>query len=331
MVAGGGGTGRRPGRLHLPRPVRRPRPDHGPHRRDARATTSRPTDLLQGRSPRLDLDSLYGAGPGDPASARFFDADGLHLKTGRTIAVGADAAKDGPRPAACRHGPHPGGEAEGADPRPAQRREPDRRADPPRDDPLPQPGGRQAARLGAARRSGSARARKRVTLHYQWLIRHDYLPRICRPRVARRRVHERPQARRAGRRADRRTDDADRVLGRGVPARAQHDPRRLQLEPALPRHRRARWTSCSRSPALGGDLVGERPAAQQLDRRLAADVRLPGRRPARPRRARQQRQPGDADRHPADRPAARTCRRARSAATPRSPTTTCGATWPSAT
>src|SRR3954465_11721444 len=26
-----------------------------------------------------------------------------------------------------------------------------------------------------------ARARKRVTLHYQWMIRHDYLPRICRP------------------------------------------------------------------------------------------------------------------------------------------------------
>ena len=25
------------------------------------------------------------------------------------------------------------------------------------------------------------RAKKRVTLHYQWLIRHDYLPRVCRP------------------------------------------------------------------------------------------------------------------------------------------------------
>ena len=27
------------------------------------------------------------------------------------------------------------------------------------------------------------RARKRVTLHYQWMLRHDYLPRICQPSV----------------------------------------------------------------------------------------------------------------------------------------------------
>ncbi len=44
-----------------------------------------PTDLLQGRSPRLDLDSLYGAGPADPGSAQFYEADGHHLKTGTTI------------------------------------------------------------------------------------------------------------------------------------------------------------------------------------------------------------------------------------------------------
>ena len=27
------------------------------------------------------------------------------------------------------------------------------------------------------------RARKLVTMHYQWMIRHDYLPRICQPAV----------------------------------------------------------------------------------------------------------------------------------------------------
>ena len=41
------------------------------------------TQLLQGRSPTLDLDSLYGAGPADPESAKFYEADGVHLKTGK--------------------------------------------------------------------------------------------------------------------------------------------------------------------------------------------------------------------------------------------------------
>ena len=43
-----------------------------------------PTALLQARSPSLDLDSLYGAGPQDPESAKFYEADGMHLKTGTT-------------------------------------------------------------------------------------------------------------------------------------------------------------------------------------------------------------------------------------------------------
>ena len=111
----------------------------------------RPIDLLQGRSPRLDLDSLYGNGPGDAASAKFYAADGLHLKTGTTIAVSPDGAKAGHDLPRVGKGGDQGGQAQGADPRPAQRREPDRRADPPRDDPLPQQGRRQAARVGAGR------------------------------------------------------------------------------------------------------------------------------------------------------------------------------------
>jgi hypothetical protein len=43
-----------------------------------------PAQLLQGRSPSLDLDSLYGAGPNDPGSAKFYEADGIHLKVGKT-------------------------------------------------------------------------------------------------------------------------------------------------------------------------------------------------------------------------------------------------------
>jgi len=47
-----------------------------------------PAQLLQGTSPSLDLDSLYGAGPEDPESARFYDADATHLRMGRTAAAG---------------------------------------------------------------------------------------------------------------------------------------------------------------------------------------------------------------------------------------------------
>src|SRR3954463_1297604 len=54
-----------------------------------------PAPPLQGRSPSLDLDSLYGAGPGDPESARFYEADGEHLKTGKTVAVDGIGVKDG--------------------------------------------------------------------------------------------------------------------------------------------------------------------------------------------------------------------------------------------
>jgi hypothetical protein len=58
-------------------------------------TAINPTALLQGRSPSLDLDSLYGAGPQDPESARFYEADLVHLRHGKTAAVGGDAAMDG--------------------------------------------------------------------------------------------------------------------------------------------------------------------------------------------------------------------------------------------
>lgn len=40
-------------------------------------------ELVQGRSPALDLDSLYGRGPDkDP---QFYAADGVHIKTGTTV------------------------------------------------------------------------------------------------------------------------------------------------------------------------------------------------------------------------------------------------------
>jgi hypothetical protein len=140
-------------------------------------TSVSPAALLQARSPSLDLDSLYGAGPTDPESAKFYEADGVHLKTGRTVAVGADGAM------------------RGFDlPRGAGRRAVDRRKavipDPRNDenlavaqthcafirfhnrvvDTLPRavpPSQRFAA------------AREIVTRHYQWMLRTDLLPRLC--------------------------------------------------------------------------------------------------------------------------------------------------------
>jgi hypothetical protein len=135
------------------------------------------TELLQARSPSLDLDSLYGAGPTDPESAKFYEADGIHLKMGRTVAFEGEAGRDGfdlPR---------------GAGTTAAQKRKaiiPDPRNDENLVvaqthlafirfhnrvvDTLP-------ASVAPSRRF--ARARRIVTRHYQWMIRTDFLPRIC--------------------------------------------------------------------------------------------------------------------------------------------------------
>jgi hypothetical protein len=136
-----------------------------------------PAELLQARSPRLDLDLLYGAGPANPGSAVFY-TDGRHLKTGRTVAAGDDpgmAGFDMPRVGT------------GAS-RAAKRRAliPDLRNDENLAvaqthlafirfhnrvlDTLP-------AGVPAAQRFRAAR--EVVVKHYQWMIRHDYLPRIC--------------------------------------------------------------------------------------------------------------------------------------------------------
>ena len=136
-----------------------------------------PAELLQARSPSLDLDSLYGAGPTDPASAKFYEADGLHLKMGRTRAEEGLAARDGfdlPRGA-------------GTTAR-AKRRAiiPD-----PRNDENLAVAQTHLAMIRFHNRvvdtlpssvPASARfatARELVTKHYQWMLRTDYLPRVC--------------------------------------------------------------------------------------------------------------------------------------------------------
>jgi heme peroxidase len=135
------------------------------------------TQLLEGRSPSLDLDSLYGAGPTDPGSARFYEADGVHLKKGKAEPGDGINTVDGfdlPRGAGTSAA--------------AKRRAiiPDKRNDENLAvaqthcamirfhnrvvDTLP------AALPPAAK---FAQARELVTKHYQWMIRTDFLPRVC--------------------------------------------------------------------------------------------------------------------------------------------------------
>jgi hypothetical protein len=135
-----------------------------------------PAQLLQARSPSLDLDSLYGAGPQDPASARFYE-DGVHLKMGRTDAIDPDPAKDGfdlPRrtsgPLLSRRfavipDPRNDENLAVAQTHLAMIRFHNRVVD------------KLPGSVPQAQRFVTARAR--VVKHYQWLLRHDYLPRIC--------------------------------------------------------------------------------------------------------------------------------------------------------
>jgi len=138
-----------------------------------------PADLLQARSPSLDLDSLYGAGPDDPGSAKFYESDGIHLKMGRTVAADGFPAMEGfdlPRGA--------GNSAT------AKRRAivPD-----PRNDENLAVAQTHLALIRFHNRVVDTlpksvpqaqrfiRARRTVTRHYQWMLRTDYLPRICAP------------------------------------------------------------------------------------------------------------------------------------------------------
>ena len=134
--------------------------------------------LLQARSPSLDLDSLYGAGPQDPESAKFYKADGLHLKLGKTVAAGFPAKDGFDLPRGVGNTAAKKRKAVIPDPRNdenlavAQTHLAFMRFHNRVVDTLP-------ASVPPALRF--ATARELVTKHYQWMIRTDYLPRICRP------------------------------------------------------------------------------------------------------------------------------------------------------
>jgi Animal haem peroxidase len=176
MAAGGGGSGQIPsGFTYLGQFI-----DHDLTMDKTKLMLRKqlsPAQLQQGRSPALDLDSLYGAGPQDPESAKFYESDGIHLRMGKTKAEGGFPAMDGfdlPR---------------GAGNTAAQRRLaiiPDGRND--ENLAVAQTHlamirfhNRVADSLPAAVPPAQRfeKARELVTKHYQWMIRTDYLTRIC--------------------------------------------------------------------------------------------------------------------------------------------------------
>lgn len=139
------------------------------------APTGLPTESE--RSPALDLDSVYGRGPSDPESARFYEADGIRLKLGATQASGPPPVAD--KDMARFDLPRLGGLATA----PLETRLadiPDRRNDENLAVAQVHLAFMRFHNAMAARMPGKGFAdiRREVVLHYQWMIVHDFLPRL---------------------------------------------------------------------------------------------------------------------------------------------------------
>jgi hypothetical protein len=151
--------------------------------------------LIDNRSPALDLDSVYGRGPQDPQDQRFYATDGIKLKTGTTAAVNVGPATDPNPPASGSTNVNRDGfdlPRVGTGPTKAAQRAaliPDTRND--ENLAVAQTHlafihfhNRVVDALGAQGVPGAVlfeRARGEVVRHYQWMLRHDHLPRIIDP------------------------------------------------------------------------------------------------------------------------------------------------------
>lgn len=139
--------------------------------------------LLQGRSPALDLDSLYGLGPDNRFDRRFYEDDGIRIKSGTTQGIpgATDITKD---PLAGFDLPRVG-----AGSLPSERRRP-LIPDPRNDENLVVAQIHSAfirfhnrfvtelADKGVSSAVLFESAREAVVKHYQWMLVHDFLPRI---------------------------------------------------------------------------------------------------------------------------------------------------------
>ncbi len=144
--------------------------------------------LLQGRSPALDLDSLYGLGPDNRFDRRFYEDDGIRLKSGTTQGV--------PNATDITKSPLAGFDLPrlGAGSLPSERRRP-LIPDPRNDENLAVAQIHSAfirfhnrfatelADKGVSSEVLFESAREAVVKHYQWMLVHDFLPQIVEPAV----------------------------------------------------------------------------------------------------------------------------------------------------
>jgi Animal haem peroxidase len=146
-------------------------------------------ELVQGRSPALDLDSVYGRGPNDKDDRKFYDEDGVKLKMGTTSATPVpDARTD--IPLAGFDLPRVGGLGGTL----GNRRAP-LIPDPRNDENLVIAQTHLAfirfhnrvvedlELKGIAGRALFNKAREEVVKHYQWMLRTDFLPRVVDPDI----------------------------------------------------------------------------------------------------------------------------------------------------
>ncbi|MCA1835410.1 MAG: heme peroxidase family protein [Actinobacteria bacterium] len=152
-------------------------------------------ELVDGRSPALDLDSVYGRGPQHPQDRRFYAADGIKLKTGTTAAVDVGPATNPNPPNSNSTNANRDGfdlPRVGTGPTKAAQRAaliPDARND--ENLAVAQTHlafihfhNRVVDTLGAHGVPGVLlfdRAQGEVVRHYQWMLRTDHLPRIIEP------------------------------------------------------------------------------------------------------------------------------------------------------
>lgn len=150
-----------------------------------------PDQLEQGRSPALDLDSLYGAGP--VLNPEFYEPDRIRLRIGSTkTSKDPSDTRDLPDDRDFRGFDLPRLGSLASEPTDARKAHiPDQRND--ENLAVAQTHlafirfhNRVCERLSAAGTPSAQlfeRARESVTHHYQWLLVHDYLPRIVDPAV----------------------------------------------------------------------------------------------------------------------------------------------------
>lgn len=146
-------------------------------------TALTPEEIRQGRSPSLDLDSLYGRGP-ERETKGLYEADGVHLRVGMTVGLGAPGLEPETR-ALPNDLPRGGGE------QPLEAII----GDPRNDENLAVAQLHLAllkfhnvvvARLAEGGLTGAdlfAQARRVVTMHYQWIVLHDFLPQVVEPGI----------------------------------------------------------------------------------------------------------------------------------------------------